>query len=319
MENASFISTQVVSGKYYFLNLNPVKNVSGTVVCGGLEKCDPHYRVVRTRFKYHCIEYVAAGQGELTVNGNRFSLRSGAVFYYGPATRHEITADPAKPLVKHFVDFCGTRFTRLLQQHPLARHEPCYFGPMPRIHDIFENLQQWGRNTDAHSQTICACLLELLILQTGHHALSQRDAASSTQQTYRQCRDLIEKRFLALQTLGNIAGECRIDAPYLCRLFQRYGTESPYQMLLRLKMQHATDLLSGAPSLIKQIAKAVGFEDPYHFSRVFKKFYGVSPQTFLQSAHRAAPARETEKSTVFSMSHSCMAENFKRPIPAPEC
>jgi AraC-like DNA-binding protein len=238
---------------------------------------------------------VVAGQGELAVSGKRFPLSPGAVFYYSPKTRHEITADPGKPLIKHFVDFCGTRFTRLLRQHPLARHEPCYFNPTPRIQDIFEALQQSGRDTSAHSQAVCACLLELLILQTGHQALSQGDAESTTQHTYRQCRDLIEKRFLALQTLGDIADACRIDAPYLCRLFQRYGAESPYQMLLRLKMRHATDLLNGSPSLIKQVAKTVGFADPYHFSRVFKKVYGVSPQSFLQSAHRAAPVREPDR------------------------
>jgi AraC-like DNA-binding protein len=286
MKNASFISKQVSSGKYYYLNLNPETGTSGTVVCGGVEKCDPHYRVARNSFKYHCIEYVAAGQGELAVSDKRFPLRPGAVFYYSPKIRHEITTDPGKPLVKHFVDFCGTRFTRLLRQHPLARHEPSYFNSTPRIQDIFENLQQNGRNTGAHSQAVCACLLELLILQTGQQALSQGDAESSTQNTYRQCRDLIEQRFLALHNLGDVADACRIDAPYLCRLFQRYGSESPYQMLLRLKMRHATDLLNCSTTLIKQIAKTVGFADPYHFSRVFKKIYGVSPQSFLQSAHR---------------------------------
>ena len=100
-------------------------------------------------------------------------------------------------------------------------------------------------------------------------------------------RQLIERQVLALHALNDIAEACHINAPYLCRLFKRYGAESPYQMLIRLKMRHATDLLNGSPALIKQVAKATGFADPYHFSRVFKKVYGVSPRAFLQSAHRA--------------------------------
>jgi AraC-like DNA-binding protein len=110
---------------------------------------------------------------------------------------------------------------------------------------------------------------------------------SAAQLTYQRCRQLIESRFLALQTLGDMAEACHTDATYLCRLFKRYGAESPYHVLIRLKMRHAADLLNGSPTLIKQVAKTTGFADPYHFSRVFKKIYGVSPLAFLQSVHRA--------------------------------
>ena len=287
VKSASFISKQVVSGEYYFLNLLPDKEASGTVVCGGREQCDPHYRIARSRFNYHSIEYVVAGQGDLGVNGDRFPLRPGAIFYYSPTTSHEITTDPAQPLDKYFVDFCGPRFTRLLKGHPLAGHEPCYVSPTLRMQELFASLQRCGRNAGTHTQSICGCLLELLILQVAENALSQDDAESPAQRTYQRCRQLIERQVLALHALNDIAEACHINAPYLCRLFKRYGAESPYQMLIRLKMRHATDLLNGSPALIKQVAKATGFADPYHFSRVFKKVYGVSPRAFLQSAHRA--------------------------------
>lgn len=288
MKTASFISKLVASGEYYFLNLNPAKSAAGTVVCGGREACDPHYCVARKRFKYHSIEYVADGAGELAVGGRIYPLRPGAVFYYGPTTPHVITTDPERPLVKFFVDFCGPRFTNLLRRHPLAGHAPCYFGPASHVYDGFTELQRSGRDAGALTADQCACLLELLILRLSANALSPDGAESAAQDTYQRCRKLIESRFLALQTLGDIAGACHADAAYLCRLFKRYGAESPYQLLLRLKMRHAADLLNGAPTLIKQVAKTTGFADPYHFSRVFKKVYGVSPQVFLKSGHRGA-------------------------------
>lgn len=286
MKNASFISRQVLSGEYYYLNLSPERDTPGTVVCGGLECCDPQYKIARNRFKYHSIEYVVAGQGELMMAGQHYSLRPGAIYYYSPVTPQQIVTDPRRPLVKYFVDFCGPRFTRLLKSHPLARHEPCYFASASHIREIFADLQRSGRNTGAHTQNISACLLELLILQAEENALTRDDVESPAQQTYQCCRDLIERRFLELHTLNDVARESHSNAPYMCRLFKRYGAESPYRMLVRLKMRHATDLLNRTPTLIKQVAEATGFQDPYHFSRVFKKTYGVSPRVFLQAAHR---------------------------------
>ena len=286
MQNVPFISKQVTSGEYYFLNLRPEKGTAGTVVCGGKEHCDPAYNLARNRFRFHSIEYVTDGLGELTLGSAHFSLRPGMAFYYSPTTPHVIATDPRRPLVKYFIDFCGPRFTRLLASHPLSDHHPCFLGPTSGVAELYDRLQTSGRSSGPRTHDICACLLELLILLIADHALSEADAESPAQNTYRRCRELIERRFLDLHSLDGVARACHINAPYLCRLFKRYGAESPYHMLIRLKMRQAGDLLSGPQPLVKQVAKATGFADPYHFSRVFKKIYGISPRTFLQSTRR---------------------------------
>lgn len=286
MEQAPFISKQVISGQYYYLNLKPAPDAPGTVVCGGLEHCAPDYRIARRRFEYHSIEYVAAGEGSLTVRGRSFPLRPGAMFYYGPTTRHEIASDPECPLLKYFVDFCGNRFTGLLRRHPLGGHEPRYPICSSKVRDLFDDLLHVGRQAGPKTKSVCACLLEMLILQASESAPTPDDAQSGAVQTYQKCRDFIEHRYRDMHTLADIAQACNITVPYLCRLFRRFGMESVYDLLIRLKMRHAADLLNGQTPLVKQAARAVGYEDPYHFSRVFKKIYGVAPTTFLKASHR---------------------------------
>jgi len=51
-------------------------------------------------------------------------------------------------------------------------------------------------------------------------------------------------------------------------------------------MGRAADLLSNRNLLVKQVAEELGFSDPYHFSRVFKRVYGIPPETFSQTARR---------------------------------
>ncbi len=52
---------------------------------------------------------------------------------------------------------------------------------------------------------------------------------------------------------------------------------SPTRMFVRFKMARAQTLLVQTDLPIKEISEHLGFENPYHFSTVFKRVHGVSP------------------------------------------
>jgi AraC-like DNA-binding protein len=45
----------------------------------------------------------------------------------------------------------------------------------------------------------------------------------------------------------------------------------------RLRMRHACQLLDATTARVKEIAAALGYEDPFYFSRVFKSLSAVAP------------------------------------------
>jgi AraC-like DNA-binding protein len=49
---------------------------------------------------------------------------------------------------------------------------------------------------------------------------------------------------------------------------------------MRLKMNLAAKWLEQPGALVKQVAERAGFCDQFHFSRAFKKVFGVAPNTF---------------------------------------
>ena len=63
----------------------------------------------------------------------------------------------------------------------------------------------------------------------------------------------------------------------LQRAFNKYLRVSPKQYLIRLRMNHALNLLTMNELSVKEIAFACGFTDEKYFSRAFKKKYGYSP------------------------------------------
>lgn len=285
-KHVSFISTQVTSGEYYYLNLTPKKESKETVVCGGREQCSSDYRIERKSFKFHSIEFVAAGKGTLFIHGKHYELRPGMIFHYGPRTPHIIETDPGFPLLKHFISFTGHDLMEQLKQTVFAPGVPLYASRPFRIRSILENLITTGNTQSRNRASLCALLLRQLILTTDDTAMDPDIAYSPARQTYLRCRQQIERNVLEIGNVKDVALACHIDQAYLARLFKRFAEESPLQLINRLKMNKAAELLGQHDLLVKQVAEAVGFADPYHFSRVFKRVYGIPPETFTRAAKR---------------------------------
>jgi AraC-like DNA-binding protein len=55
---------------------------------------------------------------------------------------------------------------------------------------------------------------------------------------------------------------------------------TPINHFIQLKIERACHLLDVTNKGIKEIAWAVGYEDAYYFSRIFRKVMGISPSQY---------------------------------------
>lgn len=275
-----FFSADVSVTRRFYLNLNPPKGCALAVVSGGREHCTPDYAIHRATFPFYSIEFVARGRGAVKLQGRTHALQAGRFFSYGPGVRHDITTSRTEPLVKYFVDFWGTDARRLLRTCNLSPGSTAQVFAPHEIESVFDELIRSGCRGTRHSASLCAKFLECLALKIADSRAPLGRAATLAFATYQQCRQHIQQYFDQLKTLQQIAKECHVSGPYLCRLFRRFDQQSPYQYLLRLKMNHAAELLKRPDALVKQVAEQTGFGDPFHFSRAFKSVLGVSPDLF---------------------------------------
>lgn len=276
----AFFSPQVAGVRRFYLNLKPPRDTKLAVVCGGLEHCRSDYAIHRRTFPFYAIEYVVRGHGELRFAGRKHSLQPGRLFAYGPRVPHDFISNPDNPLVKYFVDFTGTTAPALLRACRLRAGKVVQVFPPNAVATLFDEMISAGLDGGKRGTKLCTtllgCLTQRIVLSAAPHEGPETMAFN----TYQQCRAHIEQHFLRLRTLEQIAGECYANNAYLCRLFRRYGQETPYQFLLRLKMNHAASRLQSPGLLVKQAAEEAGFTDPFHFSRVFKSVFGLSPDAF---------------------------------------
>ena len=279
-QTPDFFSAQISSARRFYLNLQPPRGTKLAVVCGGVEHCAPDYAIRRETFPFYSIEYVARGEGRLKLGRHSVALRPGTVFSYGPGIRQHIASNPQKPLVKYFVDFAGTGAKPWLHCVKLAAGNAAQIFPPAEIQPLFDELIRNGQRATRHAPELCRRLLECLGVKLLEARAPLQGADSAAFATYQNCRQLIAEKFLKLRTLESAARECHLDTAYLCRLFRRFDHQSPYQFLTRLKMNAAAGQLQQPAALVKNVAADLGFANPFHFSRVFKSVFAVSPESF---------------------------------------
>ena len=73
------------------------------------------------------------------------------------------------------------------------------------------------------------------------------------------------------------AERCHVTLIHFRRLFQMIAGMAPLQFLIQIRLQHAANLLITTHEPVASIAEIVGIENPFYFSRLFKKKYATSP------------------------------------------
>jgi AraC-like DNA-binding protein len=287
---ASLLSKQVKDARYFFLNLAPRKTAQLELVMGGFEHCNPDYFVAREHFPYASIEYIVAGRGFAIVNQHRHEIGPGTIFAYGPSTPHEIRTSSPDVLVKYFISLAGAEVLPRLRRCQLAPGTARPLAPHADIAGAFDGLLREAQHSGPQRQALTAALLEFLLLKIEDAASFTAHLNERAREAFLRCKAFIDAEAENLHTLAEVARAVGAESSSVCRWFRRYQGMSPYQYLLRRRMNLAAEKLLEQGGLVKETAARFGFADPFHFSHQFKAIHGIPPSALLRY-HRARPAR----------------------------
>jgi AraC-like DNA-binding protein len=287
----AFFSRQITHAERFFLSGPPGKGAA-TLIYGGNERCAANYHIARADFPYYSVEFVAGGEGWLEMGGERVRLMPGAVFAYGPGVAHDIKSSAERPLDKYFVGVHALQSQRLPPYPPAPRQlsprpgEVLQTSAPTDIQQLYEDLIKAGRRESRFCLPICGAVVEHLLLRLAETVVPLGTIGTEAFETFQQCRRYIEANYRQVESLGAIATDCRVDPAYVCRLFKRFAFQSPWHYVLRLKMRDAAQLLQSEQVRVGQVADALGFTDPFQFSRTFRRVFGMSPRQFVQRQRR---------------------------------
>lgn len=138
-------------------------------------------------------------------------------------------------------------------------------------------LQQPGTNFRAMG--LFMALLGNLCAMYGSATCNGRNA----KQTHERLAPLLEfmnREYLSPITFEDLLARASMSRSSLKRAFLRVVGVGPMHYLLKLRLEHATRLLSLTDKSVSEVAFASGFNDSNYFTRAFKKVYRISPSKY---------------------------------------
>jgi AraC-like DNA-binding protein len=258
----------------------------------GMKEPQDDFLCKPAQFSEYTVYFIPEGQGTFHADFGTFAF-TGPVLLF------------STPLQVIYIDDCRVTKSNIIQFHSdfycieYHREEVAcngllfnniYLDPVvvltEREAKIFELLL--GQIDDefmqpAPSDIVLRAFLQLFLAKASTikmSAISTRQDKPEKDELMERFRQLLDQHYLDLHKPSDYASLLAVSPDTFTRRCTKYFRKSPSQLIQERLILEAKKQLHLTRQSIKEIAYNLKFQDEFYFSRVFKKFTKVSPQTF---------------------------------------
>ncbi len=129
-------------------------------------------------------------------------------------------------------------------------------------------------------QMLCDMLAAVFIEMSNQ--IKEQDNSAQSNQTITAVIQIVSQRYMENLSLETIASELNFSVFYLSKLFKRQTGETFTEYLTKYRIEKAKSFLAEGKMSVKEIAFATGYNSQGYFSKIFRKYTGVSPTEYRQ-------------------------------------
>lgn len=247
------------------------------LMLSGISDLADRYEVARRAPRFHLVLFTLAGRGQLTSPSCTTSLRKGDLLIApaGGGYSYHLASRTWKILWFHFEDGETWRAFRSRETDVLKRD--CD----PNLIRVMEGLLAEGIQDQEASGRAAELFAELIALYLKRELNPDADPRGRAVRArlfalWEQVNANLKEHW----TVAELARRFHASPIHFHRLAVQYGGARPMEMVTRLRMQRAQELLLGQDLSIQQIAEAVGYGSPFAFSVAFKRYAGMNPRMY---------------------------------------
>lgn len=282
---------------------------------GRLITVRPHSRFIEfPPHRHNYIEIMYVCQGSIThyIDGKELTMHGGDLLLLNQHVKHGIKEAgyddiginfialpeffdiPLRMLKENNViaDFLAGIFR---QNHPVSHYLLFELKNEKNIENLMENMIRTILSDEQEAHTINQYSMGLVFLYLINHMnrLTQNSSQNYHDVILHTTAQYLNSHYKTA-TLGELAGQLHHSLPSLSKLIRQSTGFTFQDLLIQKRMQNASLLLLDTDLSIEEIASNIGYENYSYFYRLFKKFYGMTPNQF----------RRTQTSDSFSRSEA---------------
>lgn len=263
---------------------NPLVNDLFVTDIGYYPHARHHYRERPSGCAQAILIYNVDGYGSVKLGGVPHTLPPDHFIILPPNTPHVYQADPRTPWSIYWIHLDGRKARHLswtfARPTAIDRHNATRYNErLALFNELFRSLEK-GISLEI-LEYVNLCLPRLLATFTHHQHFDQLDEPLS-HDAVSTAIEYMQQHLNQPLTLAGLANRVHLSTSYFARLFAKKTGFPPITYLNQLKIQRACRLLDNPERTIADVAREVGFDDPFYFSRTFKHVMHCSPRAYRQ-------------------------------------
>lgn len=209
---------------------------------------------------YYLMHYIVEGSGVYTTPGGDYKIKKGDIFIIRPGETTTYVGDDDNPWHYIWIGFTGK----------LAEKFDSLGYVLPFKSNLFVEM------LDAFDlENMCEEYLTSKLFMLYYELFSAQKAKSHFA---KKAKDYVDSYYMEGISVESISEALNINRRYLSRIFKRKYSITLGEYLIKIRMEKGLMFLQKGNS-VAQAAKLTGYNDQFNFSKMFKKFYGISPSS----------------------------------------
>lgn len=264
---------------------NPLIKGLYLTAIGYYPRASYHDRERRTGSAQHILIYCVDGKGYVQIGKYKYDLKPNSYFIIPKGVPHHYGTSNSDPWSIYWVHFSGdnasilySRYTR--EADPEVQLVPYDEQRIELFNLIFKMLENnySVRNMELINIKLLEFLSSFIYNEELYPSYYTADHISSS-------IEFMKENLHRTYSIQELASRLNYSVSHYSDLFKKKTGCSPIHYFNQLKIQKSCQYLYFTDLSIKEICSKTGFEDPYYFSRMFKKLMGLSPSKY-RSNHK---------------------------------
>ena len=244
------------------------------------------------------LAYVLSGKGKYLIEGEEISVEAGDLIICNPGVKHtHIVVNKKEPTIEFIFGFTDFQFRNMAPNSIELPDKGYVLHTTSELRQeisklCFSMIAERDSNQIGRYFMFKAHLMQLLLLVMREIAdVEKPEQKGYNFETYsknyavNRIITYLNENYENKISLEQIAHNMYLSPVYISKIFKEETGESPINYLIKIRLEKAKDiLLNEEGGSIKNIANQVGYDDVYHFSKLFKKYYGISPLHFKKKS-----------------------------------